>query len=211
MNYKTDFNRTLTMGQIGEGMMSNYFINYINHRKESLDHKYHITEYSSIKDWDFKALAYNVDEEGKSCIFPNEEKQKLMVEVKTDKYEKRTNNLFIELKSRGKKSGILTTTSNWFIYFFIRKNLFPKNNVFIFKTEDLREIVKKETINNMNLTYGGDNNTSLGCLLSINKLQEEYSEKFIVETYNNYELKFNEMREIVGWNQIVEKKIGFEF
>jgi len=195
MNHKTDFHEDLSFGVYGEYLMGNFYINLINEKLEKLNKnlRYSITDISKNKDWDFKALGYDVNPEtGKTSIFYNEEAPKLHVEVKTDKYKKRTMNLFIELRSRGKKSGIMTTKSNYYIYFFIRKDLYPTKNVFIFKTEELREIVRQ---NSHKIITGGDNNTSSGVLLSFDELSQ-YSDKFLNLTFNDYELNFGEDKKI---------------
>lgn len=186
MNHKSDFNEDLSFGGYGEYLMGNFYIGLINEKLEKLGKnlRYSITEVSRIKDWDFKALGYDVNPEtGKASIFYNEDAPKLHVEVKTDKYEKKTNNLFIELRSRGRKSGIMTTKSDYYIYFFIRKDFYPTNNVFVFKTAELREIISNYQ---HKITTGGDNNTSSGVLLSFDELKS-HEGKYLNLTFTDYE------------------------
>lgn len=186
MENSSDFNESLSFGNSGEYLMGSFFIRLINEKMQKLNRnlKYSIVDVSKEKDWDFKAIGYDINpENGKVSIFPNEAAPKLHVEVKTDKYEKKTNNLFIELRSRGRKSGILTTKSEYYIYFFIRKDFYPKNNVFVFKTENLREIIKGYQ---HKVTTGGDHNTSVGVLLSFDELMM-HSDKFQNFTFTDYE------------------------
>ena len=62
MNHKSDFHEDLRFGQMGEYLMGNFFINIINenNKKFNKNFRYSITEISSVKDWDFAALAYDL-------------------------------------------------------------------------------------------------------------------------------------------------------
>ena len=86
------------------------------------------------------------------------------IEVKTDRKANETGNIYIEFQSRGKPSGIATSQSDYWVY---KTNDFA----FIFETEKLKAKIKllykqgKATIKK-----GGDNNTSVGLLISIKDL-----------------------------------------
>tara|TARA_R100001015_G_C4608796_1_gene164046 strand:+ start:157 stop:507 length:351 start_codon:yes stop_codon:yes gene_type:complete len=90
-------------------------------------------------------------------VFENNDK----VEVKTDFKAKDTGNIFIEYESRGKLSGISTTQANWFCF------VLSNENIIFLKTEKLKKLCKQKGLRKV---LGGDNNTSKGILLPINKL-----------------------------------------
>jgi len=85
------------------------------------------------------------------------------LEVKSDRLAHITGNVFIEIYSRGKPSGLSTTEADYWIY-----RIDEHDTAIIIKTITLKEIVKE----NFNGTYilGGDNYTSKGVLIPINKL-----------------------------------------
>ena len=84
------------------------------------------------------------------------------IEVKYDLQGLNTDNIFIEYESRGKKSGISTSLSDY--YCFCLGETFH-----LIKTLDLKKRCR-EYINTKRDIKGGDNNTSKGILLPINKL-----------------------------------------
>jgi hypothetical protein len=83
------------------------------------------------------------------------------VEVKSDRRALATGNLYIEVYSRSKPSGISTTDADYWIFCIGDITL-------CIKTDKLKEIVK----NNYNgrLVKGGDNDTSRGVLIPITEL-----------------------------------------
>jgi hypothetical protein len=85
------------------------------------------------------------------------------IEVKTDLQAHRTGNIFIEYYSRGKKSGISTTESDW--YCFVLSN----EKLVLIKTSELKAICRSY-INTSKDIKGGDSNTSKGILLPIKDL-----------------------------------------
>lgn len=212
MNHKSDFHEDLKFGQMGEYLMGNFFINLINenNKKFNKNFRYSITEISSVKDWDFAALAYDlVDPQNseKQSIWPNLNEPKLLVEVKTDKYKIRTGNLYIEASYKNGKSGISNSKSKWYIYFFIRKDLYPTgDNVFIFKTENLRHICNdyKNT-----LTSGGDKNKSMGYLIPINQLGVKYKDMYKSYRFDNFSFSQDEEKSAETISKV--KKMGFTF
>jgi hypothetical protein len=90
------------------------------------------------------------------------------IEVKRDMKALKTGNLYFEYESRGKKSGIATTTAE---YLFIIINGSVGGLFFEVKKlrEVLRPLIKDHTV------LGGDNNTSKGILISISKLMKLYA------------------------------------
>jgi hypothetical protein len=83
------------------------------------------------------------------------------VEVKTDSMAHSTGNAFIEVYSRGKLSGISTTTADYWLY-----RIEANGTAVLIKTERLKSLVKKyHAINGFK--EGGDENSSKGVLVPI--------------------------------------------
>lgn len=88
------------------------------------------------------------------------------VEVKTDRMAHITNNVYVEVYSRGKKSGISTTQANYWIF-----KIEKKDYSLIVSVQKLRDICKvMYQING--LTRGGDSDTSQGILIPINLITQ---------------------------------------
>jgi hypothetical protein len=88
----------------------------------------------------------------------------LKIEVKCDRMAHKTGNLFVEIYSRGEKSGISVTQANHWIFKIEEKSL-----SLIVSTEKLKELCRiVHQIDGM--VKGGDNNTSFGVLIPIKLL-----------------------------------------
>ena len=85
------------------------------------------------------------------------------IEVKTDCKWKKTGNLAIEYKSRGKPSGIATTKSEYWA-FILDANGFTEGIIFI-PTEKLKILARRYL--KTNTVFGGDDNTSEMVLVPI--------------------------------------------
>lgn len=83
------------------------------------------------------------------------------VEVKFDRMAHLTGNLFVEVYSRGKESGISTTKANYWIF-----RIQEKSYALIVNTEKLKELCRIVHQTD-GLVRGGDNNTSYGVLIPI--------------------------------------------
>ena len=83
------------------------------------------------------------------------------VEVKYDRIAHLTGNLFVEVYSRGKESGISTTKANYWIF-----KIQEKSYALIVNTEKLKELCRIVHQTD-GLVRGGDNNTSYGVLIPI--------------------------------------------
>ena len=91
-------------------------------------------------------------------IFANGKK----IEVKTDLMADRTKNIYVEIYSRGKKSGLSTTEAEYWIFKLTNVSI-------IISTINLKEIVRHcFSINGYK--KGGDNDTSKGFLVPIIQL-----------------------------------------
>ena len=86
------------------------------------------------------------------------------VEVKYDQKAKDTGNLYVELWSRGKWSGISTTKAEYVAFVVEGTGL-----IIIFETTKLHKLIKI-IIKENTLVKGGDSNTSQGVLLKLNKM-----------------------------------------
>jgi hypothetical protein len=85
------------------------------------------------------------------------------IEVKRDLKAHLTGNIFVEYFSRGKKSGISNSKSNWYCF------VISEYSFFFIKTEDLK-IKCRMYLKTKRDVLGGDNNTSRGILLPISEL-----------------------------------------
>lgn len=86
------------------------------------------------------------------------------VEVKFDRMAHLTGNLFVEVYSRGKASGISTTKANYWIF-----RIQEKSYALIVNTEKLKELCRIVHQTD-GLVRGGDNNTSYGILIPIKSI-----------------------------------------
>ena len=86
------------------------------------------------------------------------------VEVKYDRMAYLTGNLFVEVYSRGKASGISTTQANYWIFLFKKKSF-----SLIVNTEKIKELCRI-AYQIDGFVKGGDNNTSTGVLIPIIKI-----------------------------------------
>ena len=84
------------------------------------------------------------------------------IEVKFDLKALITNNVYVEYESRGKKSGISTTKSDYYCFAF-------GHTFHLIETKLLKEKCRKYLNTNRD-KKGGDNNTSKGILLPIKEL-----------------------------------------
>lgn len=100
----------------------------------------------------------------------------LKIEVKTEKSKWRdTGNIFLEYESRGKPSGLVVSKADYFAFCLADDNSskFHPHSFFLISTAQLRHwlSVHKKEFKPVN---GGDDNTSKGILIPINRLHEIY-------------------------------------
>jgi len=86
------------------------------------------------------------------------------VEVKCDRMAHKTGNIYVEVYSRGKKSGISTTEADYWLYIVENKQV-----MFIIPIEKLRELCREYHALN-GFKKGGDDDTSLGVLIPMTSL-----------------------------------------
>jgi len=84
------------------------------------------------------------------------------IEVKYDLQALQTGNVFVEYESRGKKSGLSTSLSDYYCFCF-------GETFHLIKTFELKNRCR-EFLRTKRDIKGGDNNTSKGILLPINKI-----------------------------------------
>jgi hypothetical protein len=150
------FENDLSFGQWGESVM----IDYINDRL-STDKRLCIftgsSRGSSLKDYDLR------------FDLLNDVTTELTYEVKTDKYED-TGNVFFEKSCNGTDSGVIYSTSDYFIYFLPRR---LKNNLYYIRTQNLKHILT--TIFYGCISYGaGDGGRVVGYLVSTSEFDKEF-------------------------------------
>jgi len=90
------------------------------------------------------------------------------IEVKRDRQTQQTGNIYIEYESRGKPSGIKTTKANKWAY------ILQNGCILIVDTELLKKALRYLIKNKLCVKDmpGGDNNTSLGVLVGVERLME---------------------------------------
>lgn len=81
------------------------------------------------------------------------------IEVKNDQIAHKTGNVFIEYESRGKRSGIAISESDYYC-------IVIKERYILIQKDELKELCRKYLGTNRDVK-GGDNNTSKGILLPI--------------------------------------------
>lgn len=84
------------------------------------------------------------------------------IEVKYDLKALETGNVYVEYESRGRKSGLSTSTSDFYCFAF-------GDTFHLISTENLKDRCRKYIGTNRD-RLGGDNNTSKGILLPIKEL-----------------------------------------
>ena len=92
------------------------------------------------------------------------------IEVKTERdIWKKTGNIAIELRCKGKPSGVSTTESTVWIHLLAYKGAIEGG--FLLKVDELKDKIKKlHNEGNLNLVMGGDDNASQMALLPIKEL-----------------------------------------
>tara|TARA_R110002020_G_scaffold90061_1_gene219544 strand:+ start:253 stop:660 length:408 start_codon:yes stop_codon:yes gene_type:complete len=92
------------------------------------------------------------------------------VEVKTERdIWKRTGNIVIELKSRGKYSGLSVTEAEWWAHILSYKG--KKESIILIPVKELKKRVKKLVkLGKATLTVGGDDDTSEIVLVPIKEI-----------------------------------------
>jgi hypothetical protein len=111
-------------------------------------------------------------------MFSEKRNEEVLFEVKTDVYPNDTGNLAIEIRYKGKPSGISHTKADWFIYWY-RDISF--NNVWMIKVDDLKSLIKKS---NFRIVNGGDGNQSQLVLIP----RKEYKKYFKIDTIKTKKL-----------------------
>tara|TARA_R100001244_G_scaffold9274_2_gene11367 strand:- start:10187 stop:10648 length:462 start_codon:yes stop_codon:yes gene_type:complete len=98
-------------------------------------------------------------------------------ELKADRYPS-TGNMAIEIRSRGKASGISVTEADWFVYVYTQ--LDDKYYYFLFiEPEEIKTIIRNGMGKDVEMVKGGDNGTSEIALIPMAK----YKHKFKVKKY----------------------------
>ncbi|MDB4558168.1 hypothetical protein N9Z89_00645 [Akkermansiaceae bacterium] len=89
------------------------------------------------------------------------------LEVKTDSWIARTQNIAVEYESRGKPSGIATTEADYWVFVFDGR--YNKEVILIMDTERLKKIAR-DYHSRGSIKKMGDNNTSVAVLIPLCEL-----------------------------------------
>jgi hypothetical protein len=121
-----------------------------------------------------KIIDFNPDNDSKYDIKIQINGKQELIEVKTDEYEKHkgdTGNIFVEMYCSNKPSGILTSKSTIYCFFFPDKGF-----IYMIRTEKLRKLIS-DYGNQMGYTTGcGDGGRTKGVLIR----REDWKEYFKV-------------------------------
>lgn len=144
-NYNAKFHADLKGGQLGEKVIAKWLETYEG---------FTTLEYGNNSDFDLRT-----EKDGRE----------ILLEIKTDRYEyfkkTTTGNIFIETTCSGKVSGIHTTKSDIFVYFF------PDfEEAFFIKTKQLKELIKEPTLRRA--SQSGDKGKVTGVLIDREKYRE---------------------------------------
>ena len=90
------------------------------------------------------------------------------IEIKTDLQASKTGNVFVEYESRGKESGIKTTTASYWV-FCIWTEAYKEQTYLFIPTRRLKKLIKTK---DYKIASGGDNFTSKGFLVPKGDLLE---------------------------------------
>ena len=95
------------------------------------------------------------------------------VEVKTERdIWKKTGNIAIEIRYKGKPSGLSVTESDWWIHLLTYKDKVEIG--FMFKVSRLKKMIKNKIKNDkVCIMYGGDNNDSELVIVPIKEITED--------------------------------------
>tara|TARA_A100001391_G_scaffold88113_1_gene58369 strand:- start:3875 stop:4372 length:498 start_codon:yes stop_codon:yes gene_type:complete len=164
MNLNKKFKKDLEFGNAGEKIVAMYMA--INGMTIVSD------ESGNNKDYDIVMYSPKAD-------------KNLYMEVKTDNYvddNNDTGNIAIEIRYRGKPSGISTTKADWWIYYMPD---ISSSNLWMMECSKLKRFIK-ENIQDLKVVKGGDNNWSELVLIP----RKKYAQYFGVDTIKK--TKWNE-------------------
>jgi len=118
---------------------------------------------------DVKTLEFNGDYRYDMLAYSKRLDRNILIEQKTDRLitkEDDTGNLAIEIRYRGKPSGVSHTEAEYFIYYL--RNL-EEDNLWIIKVDELKSLLKTGGFKKVR---GGDNNWSEIVLLPRNNVKD---------------------------------------
>ena len=151
-----DFHGDLEEGQEGERVFAQYLIK----------NKYYSISYNNDSAWDV-------------CATSPKTRLNTFFEVKTDvlcKPGKDTGNMAIEIRFKGRPSGISVTEANYFVYLF---KFLERDNLHIIDSNKLRDLIR-ENFHRLKVVKGGDNNNSELVLIP----RKTYKDYFFTSTLN---------------------------
>lgn len=160
MKKEEDFDRDLSLGELGEKIIMIYlFCNGYKNLK--------ITE-GYFKEYDISGTSPKTNSE-------------VFYEVKTDDYcteNSDTGNMAIEIEYKKKPSGITCTKADVFVYYYYHLSV---DNLWMIKVDDLKKLIKDNYKKyNFKIVQGGDNNDSKLILLP----RKYFKKYFYIDTIN---------------------------
>jgi len=150
VDYNQKFHADLVWGELGEKVIAKWLEKYKGFTET-------IFNPNKNNEYDFSSVLNS---------------KRISYEVKTDRYEHfkkvTTNNIFIETTCSGKPSGIHTTKSDVFVYFF------PDfEEAFLIKTKDLKKLI--QTVPFRRSSRAGDKGKVTGFLINKKDLRNEFN------------------------------------
>lgn len=167
MSYNTKWLKDLTLGNKGEIIVSSYLEKYQG---------YEVLEYNNDNQFD---------------VLLNFKGNDIKLEVKTDTYEYMkeiiTNNIFIETSCSGKLSGIHSTKSDLFAYYF------PfDGEIFFIKIKDMKNLLKEHPEYFNYKSGSGDGGRVSGYVINRKKYRHLFNVKKITKL-NPYQLNYDKL------------------
>lgn len=149
MKAQDKFNNALQQGNKGELIIANWF-----RVKKGWD----IKEYGNTSDWD---------------ILLEKGDKSLTIEVKTDRWEHfnyKTSNIFIETRCNGNKSGVWSTKSDLYAFYFP-----DYGEVYFIKTEDLKKLIGEKQHLLKYKCHSGDRGAVSGFVINRYDCKDEFN------------------------------------
>jgi hypothetical protein len=165
--YNDKFKEDLKFGEMGEDSIINFLLRYYKNTLTYIGK-------SSIGTGDNKKFDLKFRH--------NTTNKEITIECKTDKYRD-TGNLAIEISCSGKPSGITSTKSDVFVYYY---SLFGQDNFYMIKTKELKELIKNNSW--LPIKSGGDGMRARLVLMA----RKDFKQYFKVLTLNNMYTKIKE-------------------
>lgn len=166
-----NFNTDIKDGEKGESIISNFLQSYgYKQLSDNKDNKY------DLKMLTDKGIETTFEVKTDVFCYP----ERIITENGVEKTipRKDTGNMFIEMESRGKASGISVTQANWFVMYF---PYFKK--AWFIRVTDLKQLIEE---NDFRIVTGGDpGSNTKGYLINRRNFQQYFKVQTIKEEWAN--------------------------